>query len=297
MNLINKTYTHPVLRPGYDDVSGTFIFVGSGISVFAGVDKYVIDIAVELKNPTIEKLIEDGKAKIYAFIHCKGNFYRNAVELNSFSEKIEIPVDCLTGRVEMSVIVSAATGLSYKNSSQHADYGGSSFGLACGDILAVSEERVFYADRDFDSLKKIESIISINADKDLDINDPLNIDSDGDKIRVTISKDLFEKYMMLKRARMVTKTLETLIFLPILVSIIIDWRNDPDYESDNQDHRWFRAIYARAAKLNIIQGIKSGIESPFVLAQSMLEAPFSRCLDEVTKKWQDSEEGDGLCYY
>lgn len=293
MNLIDKSYLHPVLRPGYDDVGGTFNFdLNNNVSI--GADKYLIDVAAEFENATIEKLIQEGKAKIYAFVYCKANFYRNAISMASFIERIEIPVDCLTGQVEVSIVVAATTNFCYKNSSQHADYGDNSFAIACGDILAVSEANTFIAEKEFDSLQKIESIISINADKDLQRNDPLKIDSNGDKIKVTISELVFKEYMMLKKANTVTKTLETLIFLPLLVSIICEWRNDSDYESENRDHRWFRAINARAENLDIIQDIKSETVSPFVLAQKMLDAPFSRCLDEVTKKWQNSEGGEDL---
>ena len=123
----------------------------------------------------------------------------------------------------------------------------------------------------------------------------MTIDWSSDKIKVTIADSVFKNYMTLKKARMVTKTLETVISLPILVSIISDWQHDPDsYVAENQDYRWFRAINARAEDLGISEDIKSGIESPFTLAQKMLDAPFSRCLDEVTKKWQDPEEGDDL---
>lgn len=159
--------------------------------------------------------------------------------------------------------------------------------------MAVSETNTFIAEKEFDSLQKIESIISITADKDLQRSDPLKIDWSNDKIKVTISDSAFKEYMTLKKAHMVTRTLETLIALPILVSIISEWKNDPDaYEAENQNFRWFRAINARAVDLDI--DIKSKIDSPFALAQKMLDAPFSRCLDEVTRKWQSSEEGEDL---
>ena len=294
MNLINKSYLHPVLRPGYDDVVGTFNFdLNNKVSI--GADKYLIDIAAEFENATIEELIRQCHAKIYAFIYCKANFYRNAIEIASFKERIEIPVDNLTGQVEVCIVVSATTSLQYKNEFQHADYGDHSFAISCGDILAVSETNTFVAEKEFDSLQKFESIISITADKSLQRNDPMTIDWSSDKIKVTIADSVFKNYMTLKKARMVTKTLETVISLPILVSIISDWQHDPDsYVAENQDYRWFRAINARAEDLGISEDIKSGIESPFTLAQKMLDAPFSRCLDEVTKKWQDPEEGDDL---
>ena len=109
---------------------------------------------------------------------------------------------------------------------------------------------------------------------------------------MAIPEIIFKDYMKLKDARMVTKTLENTIFLPILVSILSDWHHDPGYEEEYQKFRWFRAIHARAVDLDIINDIHSGIQSPFVLAQKLLDAPISRCLDEVMKKWQNSAEGE-----
>lgn len=292
MNLIDKSYLHPVLRPGYDDVAGIFNFdLGEGVNI--GADKYIINIAAVFENASIEELIASGKAKIYVFVYCKANFFRKAIEIKSFTERIEIPVSDLSGLIELTIVVTAAAQMKYKNTAQHSDYTNTEFSIECGDILAVSETNTFVAEKEFDSLQKVESIISVIADKDLERNDPLAIQWSNDKIKVAISEIVFNDYMKLKKARMVTKTLETTIFLPILVSILSDWRHDPvTYEEEYKSFRWFRAIHARAVDLDIIEEIHSGIQSPFTLAQKMLDAPISRCLDEVMKKWQSAAEGE-----
>lgn len=294
MNLIDKSYLHPVLRPGYDDVEGIFNFdLGEGVNV--GADKYIINIAAMFENVSIEELIASGKAKIYVFVHCKANFFRKAIEIKSFTERIEIPVSDLSGLVELTIVVSAAARMKYRNITQHSDYANAEFPIECGDILAISETNTFIAEKEFDSLQKVESIISVIANENLQRNDPLTIDWSNDKIKVAISKIVFEDYKRLKNARMVTKTLETTIFLPILVSILSDWRHDPaTYEDEYKAFRWFRAIHARAVDLNIVDDIRKGIQSPFVLAQKLLDAPISRCLDEVMKKWESLGEGDEL---
>ena len=294
MNLIDKSYLHPVLRPGYDDVAGTFNFdLGEGVSI--GADKYIINIAAIFENDSIEELISLGKAKIYVFVYCKANFFRKAIEIKSFAERIEIPISDLSGLVELTIVVSATAQMKYKNTTQHSDYANTEFPVACGDILAVSETNTFVAEKEFDSLQKVESIISVIADKDLQRNDPLTIKWREDKIKVAIPEIIFKDYMKLKDARMVTKTLENTIFLPILVSILSDWHHDPGYEEEYQKFRWFRAIHARAVDLDIINDIHSGIQSPFVLAQKLLDAPISRCVDEVMKKWQSLATGEESC--
>ena len=289
MNLIDKSYLHPVLRPGYDDVVGKIDFdLADGIKIEAG--KYVIDIGVQFENATINGLVSDKQAKIYAFVYCKANFYRRAFELNSFADRIEIPTDDLSGEVEVTIIVAATTSLNYQNASQHSDYADASFDISCGDILAVSETNTFTAEKEFDPLQKLESIISIVGDSTLRTGDPLTMDLDSDKIVVVMPNNTFQNYMMLKKAHMV-KTLDNLMLFPILVSILNDWQADPDgYVEENKEHRWFRAINARAENLNI----KVGAENPFVLAQKMLDAPISRCVDDVKAKWKDAEEGDDL---
>lgn len=295
MNLIDKSYLHPVLRPRHDDVEGIFDFECSKDSVKVEADKYVINIHATLKNETIETLITDGKAKIYVFVCCVANFYREALEIKSFEESIEIPIDALSGRVDLTLIVSATEQLNYQNAFQHSDYGDKVFDIACGDILAVSDTICFVAEKEYDSLRKIDSIISIVADEDLKPNDPLTIiDWMNDKIKVEIPKSLYDKYMILQKAKKdtPTTTLENVIFLPILVSIISEWQKNEQYEDDYMPYRWFRAIRARAENLNLIKDIQEGKQSSFVLAQKMLDVPITRCIDEVMNKWKRSREGE-----
>lgn len=298
MNLIDKSYLHPVLRPRHDDVEGVFDFECSEDNVKVEAGKYVIDIHATFRNETIEKLIADGKAKIFAFICCTANFYRRAIEIKSFEERIEIPTESLSGRVDLTLIVSATEHLDYHNISQHSDYGDQFFDVACGDILAVSDTIYFVAEKEYDSLRKIDSIISIVADEDLKQNDPLTIiDWENDKIKVEIPKNVYDKYMTLQKAKKdtPTTTLENIIFLPILVSIISEWQKDKQqYEDNYMAFRWFRAIRARAENLNLIKDIRDGRLPPFTVAQKMLDAPITRCVDEAMNKWKRSREGEEI---
>jgi hypothetical protein len=291
MNLIDKSYLHPVLRPGYDDISGIFTFECPNIRNEA--DMYVIDIHATLENETINNLIENGKAKIFLFIYCTTNFYRNAVELKSFEDEVAIPDEDLSGRVDLTLIISATEHLDYRNGSQHSDYGDTVFNIVCGDILAVSDTFLAFAEKKYDSLRKIDSIISINEDKSLPRVAPFTVDLTCDKIKVGVPEPVFKDYMALKRARRATKTLENTIFLPILVSIISEWQREPEhYEEEYILYRWFRAIKARAENLNIIIRDIRDTQHPFVLAQKLLDAPITRCIDEVMNQWQNSNEGE-----
>ena len=287
MNLIDKSYLHPVLRPGYDDVAGKIDFdLADSIKIEA--DKYVIDIDVQFENAPIEKLIADSRAKIYAFVYCKANFYRRAFDLNSFADRIEIPTDDLSGEVEVTIIVAATATLNYQNASQHSDYAGASFAINCGDILAVSETNTFTAEKEFDPLQTFESIISIAGDDSLRPGDPLTINYDNDKIRVVMPDATYQDYRFLKKTtRTVTKTLENLILIPVLITILSEWQNSECYEEENRDRKWFRAINARAENLNIKD--KIGSLSLFVLAQKMLDAPITRCVDDVKAKLKECE--------
>jgi len=291
MNLIDKSYLHPVLRPQYDDITGKFLFdITDKVNIGAG--NYIIDIDAVLENDTIEKLIAEGKAQICVFIYCKANFYRKAWKINSFSERITIPTEQLSGLVSLTIVISATTELKYQNSTQHPDYANQKFDITRGDILAISETCTFYAEKEFDSLQKMESIISITIDKNLKKEDPLKLNWESDKIKVSIATDIYREYCSLTK-RLFPQAINSLIFLPILISIIHEWRNQKgEYEEDNKQFRWFRAIHARAENLNIVDNIKNGPESPFVLAQKLYDAPITRSLDEITKKWSDTETGD-----
>lgn len=292
MNLIDKTYLYPVLRPGYDDITNSSFAFELYCNI--GASKYIANVEAELKNSTIEEMIAAGKAKIYAFIYCAANFYRNTIELKSLHDEFSIPINELKGIVEVVLVITAAENMKYQNAFQHSDYENLTFDISIGNILAVSAPSYFKAEKEFDSLQKVKSIISVVNNQDSSNADPLRVNWNNDKITVTMSNDVYNNYFSLtKDAHWIPNSVEILIFLPILVEIISEWRKESDvYQEEYKQFRWFRAIYARAEALGILEDIAAGTESPFVLAQKMLDAPITRCFDEIVQKRDTIQEGN-----
>lgn len=270
MNLIDKNYPHPVLRQGADEVNGVFEIKSATVAVEAG--NCVLKIDVSLENPEIEKLISEKKAQINIFLHCPSNFYRETKNFDeALSVRVEIPLYKVSDVLEFIVLVTATTAFEYQNADVDDFYKDAKFAVSAGDILAVTPTEQINLDKRLDSLKNTESIVALTICDELERSNPLKYELDGDKISVFISRELYNDYWIARRAN-ITVSLETLIFLPILVDIL-------HYtEEDLPDYKWSRALIRQMDLL----GMKFGeIEDCFTAAQKLLDSPITRCIDEM----------------
>jgi hypothetical protein len=269
MKLSQRSYPHPVVG-NRDDVPGAAF--QAAVEMSSDKENVYIDVATKCSSSTINHLLSEGAAKNVLHIECSNTLFRRAYEFTEASKRIAIPVENLNDAVETNVFVRATRNKSgYSVETAHSDYDGAKFDIREGDILAVGEGYIFQIESNFDSLRRIGSIMQIEESrKDGDF--PMRVDFNGDKILVVLSRADFKDYKLLKGHEGVSAALTTTIVLPVLVEALHFWKSG-EAGAEEDSLRWMRALHSRISALEL----KSESDN-LILAQKLLELPLKRAL-------------------
>jgi hypothetical protein len=241
-------------------------------------DNYYIEARFEYDNPTLSKLIEAGTATHALHLECKRNFYRNIFTSPKRVQNLTIPASELVGRVEVSGFIKAHAPLTgYQIQGAHKDYGETTFAVQPGDILAVAESQTFDAFTDYDPLRRISSILTINRSEDLD-EGQMKLDTTGDRIVATLSQKDFDRYTELKADPKLGPLLANQVVVPALLEAVHEIGSTQDEEFEVEMHkRWFRSIFKRLEDMGI--KIRPQQTPPIEAVQALLKLPLRRSLE------------------
>jgi hypothetical protein len=278
MRFEERSFPYPVLSPGRDDVQPNSF--NATLTVTPETDAYQLDFAFELMNPTLIALVKDGAATLTVHVECASNFFRRMFPFNVPNGRVTIPANELLGAVEVSFFVTAAEAIpDYRIDGAHADYGSATFTIRAGDVLAIAPGATFDADKDFDPLKKISSIVQICPADEIE-EGPFSLDFATQKLSIFLAKNDYQRYSQLLAHPGIAAVLVQGIVVAALVEAIAYMRQTPAYEAaaDTQP-RWFRVIRQRLIELN--ESYSNQARPCVELAQKLLSNPLARCLREL----------------
>lgn len=267
MKLSTRSYPHPVLGNG-DDVPGAAFQAAYDYS--SDKQYYYITATIACSSKTLKKLIEQGRACYVLHVECSNTMYRQAFEFAEEQKRFPIPASGLNDDVEVNTFVRATRDLTdYRIEGAHTEYGGSTFQISAGDILAIGEGQVFTAETSADSLRRIGSIMVIEKSS-VSGDHPMDAEFSGDKIRILLCERDFDAYSKLKSVPSLTSHLTTTIVLPVLLEAL-------HYVKDNseglQTLGWYRNLQRRMEMLNLVDE-----QEMLKKAQLLLEMPIRRAL-------------------
>lgn len=267
MRLNQRSYPHPVVG-NRDDVPGAAF--QSAIEMTTDKETVYLSATISCSSATINKLIQNGSAEYILHVECSNTLFRKAFGFSDASKQISIPADNLNDAVEVNAFVCAKKKISnYSVDKAHQDYGDATFEISKGDVLAVSDGHVFPIESTFDSMARIGSIMQIQeSTKDGDA--PMQVDFNGDKILIILSKQDFKDYKLLKNHEGVAGPLTTTVVLPVLVEALHQLKDEGE---DEPGLRWARVLNRKLESLNL-----QDESDCLVAAQKLLELPLKRSL-------------------
>jgi hypothetical protein len=272
-----KSYPYPVLSPLSDDVSpNTF---DSLIAVTARPEAYVLRVELQIGNPTLLALVGSGKAKYSLHVECQSNFYRKLFQSEKAVQEIPIPADEVSGVVEVAAFITAAEAIDgYRIEGAHADYTGLAFPVRPGDILAVSKTATFEAEKDYDSLQKISSVMQIQPSESV-AEGFIETDYEAnDRITVFLSKSDHQRYGLLRESAGIRGVIIQTISLPVLIEAVAILREQEPQDSEGVP-RWQRRIRHKLSA--VAPDWETSEKSNLHFAQLLLSSPFGRCVTEL----------------
>jgi hypothetical protein len=270
-------FPHPVLWDVTDDYASGEFKTGP-ISVEERIDtgEVTLSYSLELRQPDILELIQQGRARAGFFISCGDTYFSRLIPTDALTGDIRIVSGELSGRVVLRPFVWATQGIpDYRPSALHREFAESPYIVSLGTVLAIGDAATLQVGRD--KLASIASIFQLAEDNRVP---PFQValQLDGDRISINAETATHKLLNQMRSRKTASAVLLNSVFLPAVMSVLTTLRQDSNiYEG----RRWYRVFTAKMDHL----GINIKVD-PLQAAQKLLESPLQRIANEF--------EGDSL---
>ena len=286
MDIINRLYPYPVLWKKNDDyVNSSF---DCDMDISKNFEIITIKIKFKLKNKLIDELIEKGKAEYLVHIESPSTSYRFIKTSVQKELSFDLKDEHLLGTISLcSFIVVKEKMENYYNPQFNSDYEGVEFSLDVGNILAIGSQYKFNVEKNSEELADVPSIFTVYKREDDDSID-MKVEINSDKIRIGLSKDVYENYNHIVSLQMsMINTVNAIILFPTLIYIIEQLKNELE---DYEDYRWFQALRRLLKKnsMNLEEIIDN--EESIILAQKIMNMPISKALLSIKDMDMEAED-------
>lgn len=265
-------FPHPVLT--YE--SGDFDTGAFSVELFCeeskGSDRVALQYRIELTEPSLLNLVENGRARVCLFVRCLDTYYAALHPLNWQSGRLDFKEGALVNRVTIRPLIILNQSLrDWKLSGVHPEFG-TTISLESGAILAVDFEYVINVGQA--KLVPMESIFTIKPSPDLRPT-AIQVSLEHDKITIFVGLDAFAIINNLRTSGAGKNATLNAIYLPAVMEVLDGLRTDSEAFSDR---RWKEPFKAKCEHLGIdVSG------SLFENAQLLLNHPVGR-LNAVAEK-------------
>ncbi len=276
MKFRERSFPHPVLG-NLDDVE---LYEFQANCTFQGDRQfYYFHTYYKTSNPTLLELLEKGTAAYVLHIECGSTFYRNRFVLTKEQETVKVPADSLRDNVEVNFFICANTDIpGYQIEGSNPDYEDTLFNVKRGDVLAISEGVSFPAEKDYDAIRKVSSIMQVEKSESED-QGLMKVRPTEHKIRIILPAADYEIYAKLKDEDRWATILSGTIVLPALmeaISLVEAGEAGEEGNEGSEDYRWYQILKAR------LQELPASADSNLLKAQLLYEKPVYRVCSNLS---------------
>lgn len=246
MKLRNRLYPYPVLFHANDDYDDQLF--DSSMTIRTTKKKIFFAVDVMLTDDKLQDFINNEQACFVIHLECSSTCYRESIEFKSLKHTFEIDSNRVNDIVEVCLFIMAKQNIeNYSNNNFNEIYDGMSFNIEKYNILAIGSERQLQVDKDYDSLKNINSIITVIPD---DVEKTVSYEYYGDVIKVLVPRLEFNKYKLISDKPIYYPIIHSTLVIPVLTEIFAKLK-DEDSISEFENLRWYRSIIKTIEKKNI----------------------------------------------
>ncbi len=226
-----------------------------------------LEYVVNLSEPSLLKLVEEGKASVGIFVSCLDTYFGQLIPLGLHDSGFAFDPGELVGRVTIRPVIWARSPITtFPLNNCHEEFGSGTLSFVSGTILAIDDEVVINVGRE--KLAQIETIFTIAKADDLE-DGMLSVLLDSDRIKVLVAPDIFSTVNNLRGNARGKSIVLNSVFLPAVIQVLDSLR---DGATAYEGRRWYRIFTAKCDHLGI------DVEAPELWrdAQRLLEVPFKQ---------------------
>ena len=218
-------------------------------------DNYILkNVHIETNSNLLKELLCNNKAKAMIMVECSPTLFKYSEEISIEPKDIIIPINKLSGRVEISSITYATDTINDFNSSDFIDdYSGYSFKIEKYCPIALDDGIVSKIEYDDLEDKKVSSIFSVVKSFDSD-KKIMTVINDDKKIKIELPEHEFENFDRLNGQSIFQHIFFSIIIIPALSMCLKEIQDELKYQNkiieDIIDvHTWFISVKNSYKKL------------------------------------------------
>lgn len=222
-------------------------------------DNYILkNIHINTNSKTLIDLLNNKKAKAMVMIECSSTIFKHSEEVSIEPKDISIPINKLSGRVEISSITYATENIrDFKSEGFIEDYSGYSFNIEKYCPIAIDDGIVTKVEYDDLDDKKVSSIFSIVKSYNND-NNIMKVVNDDKKIKIELPENEYNNFDRLNGQSIFQHIFFSIIIIPALSMCLRDIQdeiknNNKMLEDIVDIHTWFISIQKAYKKMMNIE--------------------------------------------
>lgn len=218
-------------------------------------ENYILkNVHIETNSKLLKELLDNKKAKAMIMIECSPTLFKHSEEISTEPKDIVIPINKLSGRVEISSITYATDTINdFKSSDFIDDYSGYSFKIEKYCPIALDDGIVSKIEYDDLEDKKVSSIFSVVKSFDSD-KKIMTVINDDKKIKIELPEHEYENFDRLNGQSIFQHIFFSIIIIPALSMCLKEIQDELKYQNriieDIIDvHTWFISVQNSYKKL------------------------------------------------
>lgn len=268
-------FPHPVLRPTASDYAEGEFF--DDIEVVSLPDDpkepIVLKVAYSLKEPALERLVNEEQARVQVLVTCRDSFYNKLHDLSAGATEISLDPSLIHGSVNLITVLDATADLSgFRTPAFVDDFSGMSFDVPAGGFLAFCAPRVLYLERE--AFGTAESVIELVQGPTAD-NQPIwSLDAEADKLRIVVQEAMMRDVSHARTHRLGMAALMNCLYVSAVQQAFELLK-----QSGGDDLLWKKVFRQRCEFLNLqIDNVDSSTAAQLILGLPL--AGFLKQLNE-----------------
>jgi hypothetical protein len=243
MKLRVRNFPHPVLNPVSDDFE-VGSFNGRIVGQREENELLVFLIEFNLKNPKLQELIEEKKAKYNIHFECVTTMQRLSRSEYSPTFEVTIPSNLLNKKVDVNFFILAEEEIDdYTNEDAHTDFEGINFKIKKGDILAYSESQTIHIEKK--PMSNTHSIFKVTKDTNPEAP-AIKISLNDHQIDIALPEVSYNRVANLKAyGEDCNRVLISMLYLPSLIDTLFNVQSiakDEYLLADIENFDWYRTL-------------------------------------------------------
>ena len=239
-----------------------------------------------LTSDYLQKLIDEGKAKVVLFVECSSARFRKVYELHLEPVEIRIPLDELNEKVSVSGYIVATKDIyPFSPSDLDESYGGfTDFTVEKDDVLAIDEFDKVKISHNVTDESLTSSIFTVVADPSI-VDESMRVQVTKRKIRISLPKDAYSSYVTIKDIERDKWLTFALMLVPALAMALEKSKENGARPLDDLsfDYDWFISVRKRYEKAfgKALKEEEYYATPSFEMAQSLLDMPSTKALNDA----------------